>query len=136
MKGSNGGSQDELFPTAKDICGAASVVPLDSEPPPKLIVDDPLPEPLAFGRVVIQYRTENMKMVPVYGTPALNISPRVGHIHVTVDNASWHWLDASGEPVTMNGFTPGEHNVLIELSDPTHKIIEHKIISFVIPHKS
>ncbi|MCC3159767.1 DUF6130 family protein [Hymenobacter sp. 15J16-1T3B] len=123
--------------TAREIRGAAPVVPLASEPPPKLIVDPPLPEPLALGRVVIQYRTENLRIVPVYGPEALDVSPRIGHIHVTVDDAPWHWADASNEPLILNGFPPGPHRVLIELADPTHKIIERQAVSFVVPeHKA
>src|SRR4051812_41015021 len=68
-------AQATTQPSAKDIRGAAPVVPLASEPPPKLIVDPPLPEPLSFGRVVVQYRTENLHIVPVYGPAALNVSP-------------------------------------------------------------
>lgn len=121
-------------PSVRDIRGAAPVVPLVSEPPPKLFVDPPLAEPLALGRVVIQYRAENVHFVPVYGPAALDVSPRVGHVHVTVDNASWHWADASGEPLILNGFLPGPHTVLIELADPTHKIIDRKTINFVVPN--
>ena len=44
--------------SARDILGAAGVVPLDSEPAPFLVVDPPLPGPLSFGRVVIQYRAD------------------------------------------------------------------------------
>jgi hypothetical protein len=124
---------ENLQPSAQDIRGPAAVVQLTSEPPPRLIVDDPLQEPLTFGRVVIQYRTENMRIVPVYGSAALNVSPRIGHLHLTVDHSKWHWLDASGEPVIMNGFQPGKHNILVELADPTHKIIDSKLVSFIIP---
>jgi hypothetical protein len=120
-------------PSIKDIRGAAPVVPLKTEPPPKLFVDQPLAEPLSFGRVVIQYRAENVHFVPVYGPAALDVSPRVGHVHVTVDNAPWHWADASGEPLILNGFLPGKHTVLIELADPTHKIIDKKEVSFIVP---
>ena len=120
-------------PSAKDIRGAAPVVPLTSEPPPKLFVDPPLAEPLSLGRVVIQYRADNVHFVPVYGPGALNVSPRLGHVHVTVDHAPWHWADASGEPLILNGFPPGTHTVLIELADPTHKIIDHKAVTFVVP---
>jgi hypothetical protein len=52
---------------------------------------------------------------------------------VTVDNAPWHWADASGEPLILNGFPAGQHSILIELSDPTHKIIDGKTITFIIP---
>jgi hypothetical protein len=120
-------------PTGNDVRGAAPVVPLKNELPPKLYVDPPLEGPLSLGRVVIQYRADNVHFVPVYGPGALDVSPRVGHVHVTVDHAPWHWADASGEPLILNGFLPGKHTVLIELADPTHKIIDSKEVSFIIP---
>ncbi|HTL10710.1 MAG TPA: DUF6130 family protein [Chitinophagaceae bacterium] len=112
---------------------APAVVQLDAEPPAKLIVDAPLAGPLQSGRVVIQYRTEHIRIVPVYGEGAMDVSPRVGHLHLTVDNAPWHWLDASAEPITMNGFTPGKHVLLLELADPMHKIIDSTEVEFIIP---
>jgi Family of unknown function (DUF6130) len=126
---------EEVVASARELRGVAPVVQLISEPPPKMIVDEPLEEPLTFGRVVIQYRTENLRTLAVYGKAALDVSPRVGHLHLTVDHSPWHWLDASGEPITMNGFQPGPHSILIELADPTHKIIDSKLITFVIPEK-
>lgn len=112
---------------------AAPVVALAAEPAPKLVVDPPLPGSLAQGRVVIQYYAENMRIVPVYGKGALDVSPRIGHIHVTVDDLPWHWADGSNEPLIVNGLTPGPHNILIELADPTHKVVDRKTVSFVIP---
>lgn len=42
--------------SAAAVLGPASVVPLDApQPPAKLIVDPPLPGPLAEGKVFIQY---------------------------------------------------------------------------------
>ena len=35
----------------------------------------------------------------------------------------WHFVDASGETVIVIGLSPGCHKVLIELADPTHKVI-------------
>ena len=119
-------------PTARDLRGAAPVVAIKSEPPPLFIVDPPLPEALA-GRVVVHYRTENLRIVPVFGAPALQVSPRIGHLHITVDNTTWHWADASNEPLIINGLPPGEHTVLLELADPTHKVITSKTVNFVIP---
>lgn len=81
----------------------------------------------------IQYRTENLRIVPVFGTGALGVSPRIGHIHVTVDDAPWHWADASGETVVVVGLPPGQHKVLIELADPTHKVITSETVTFVVP---
>lgn len=120
-------------PSARDIRGAAAVVALASEPAPKLVVDQPLPDQLALGRVVVQYRTENLRILPVFGAAAKAVSPRIGHLHITVDNTPWHWADASNEPVILNGFTPGSHSILFELADPTHKIITTKTISFIVP---
>jgi hypothetical protein len=119
--------------TARDIRGPSPLVAIDNEPPPRLIVDPPLPGPLAEGRVFIQYRTENLRVVPVFGKGALQVSPRIGHIHITVDDAPWHFVDASGETIILVGLPVGPHKVLIELADPTHKVIAHEIVRFVIP---
>lgn len=119
--------------SAKDLRGPAPVVPLEFEFPAKLVVDPPLAESLALGRVVIQYRTENLRIVPVYGPAAKEVSPRIGHIHVTVDDAPWHWADASNESIIIVGMLPGSHRILIELADPTHKVIDSKTINFEIP---
>ena len=119
--------------TAKEIRGPAAVVPLLSEPAPRIVVDPPLAGPLSFGRVVIQYRTENLRIVPVFGPAALTVSPRIGHIHVTVDDLPWHWADASGEPLILNGFPPGPHTVLIELVNPNHQTIDKGVVTFVVP---
>ena len=103
----------------------APVVPIASEGPARLFVDSPLPELLALGRVVvIRYRTENLRIVPVFGPAALAVSPRIGHLHITVDDATWHWVEASGEPLIITGLLPGSHKVLVELADPTHKVID------------
>ena len=47
--------------TARQIRGAAAIEPLLNEPPAKIVIDPPLAEPLSRGRVVIQYRTENIE---------------------------------------------------------------------------
>jgi Family of unknown function (DUF6130) len=120
--------------SARDIRGASPLIAIDNEAPAKLIVDPPLPEPLAQGRVLIQYRTENLRMLPVFGTGALEVSPRIGHIHITIDDAPWHFVDASGETIILVGLEPGSHQVLIELADPTHKVIASETVTFVLPN--
>ncbi|MBW4692080.1 MAG: hypothetical protein KME27_09960 [Lyngbya sp. HA4199-MV5] len=121
-------------PSAKDIRGPSPLIAIANEPPAKLIVDPPLPEPLAQGRVFIQYRTENLRVLPVFGKGALDVSPRLGHIHITVDDAPWHFVDASGETIILVGLEPGPHRVLIELADPTHKVITSETVTFTLPH--
>jgi len=111
--------------SAKDVRGPSPLIAIDNEAPPKLIVDPPLPEPLSRGLVFIQYRTENLRVVPV--------SPRIGHVHVTVDDAGWHFVDASGETLIVVGLKPGPHKVLIELADPTHKVITSETVKFTLP---
>jgi Family of unknown function (DUF6130) len=121
--------------SAKDIRGPSPLVAIEDEPPAKLIVDPPLSEQLAQGLVFIQYRTENLRVVPVFGKGALDVSPRIGHLHVTVDDAPWHFVDASGETVIVVGLKPGPHKVLFELADPTHRVIESQTVSFEIPQQ-
>src|SRR5215470_11942334 len=70
---------------------ASPFVAVENEPAPKLSVDAPLPGPLARGAVLIPYRVENFRILPVLGASAMNVSPRVGHLHVTVDDLPWHW---------------------------------------------
>lgn len=129
--------------SAKDIRGASALIAIESEPPAKIIVDPPIPESLAKGLVFIQYRTENLRVLPVFGTGALDVSPRIGHVHITVDDAPWHFVDASGETVILVGLPSGPHKALFELADPTHKVITSATVRFtvpehpaVVPHKS
>jgi hypothetical protein len=119
--------------SARDIIGPSPLIAIENEASPKLIVDPPLPEPLAQGRVFIQYRTENLRVLPVFGKGALDVSPRIGHIHITVDDAPWHFVDASGETIILVGLEPGSHKVLIELADPTHKVITSETVAFAVP---
>lgn len=121
--------------TARDVLGAAGVVPLTDEAPPKIVIDQPLAESLAQGRVVIQYRAENLRIMPVYGPAALDVSPRIGHIHVTVDDGPWRWVDASGEPLIINKLPPGPHKVLIELVNSNHQTLDRGVVSFEIPRR-
>lgn len=122
--------------TARDIRGPSPLVAIDNEAPARLIVDPPLAGPLAQGRVFIQYRTENLRVVPVFGTGALDVSPRIGHVHVTVDDAGWHFVDASGETIILVGLRPGPHKVLVELADPTHRVITSETVKFTVPDRS
>jgi len=119
--------------TAKDIRGPSPLVAIENEPAPRLIVDPPLAEQLARGLVFIQYRTENLRVMPVFGKGALDVSPRIGHIHITVDDATWHFVDASGETIILVGLEPGPHKVLIVLADPTHKPITSETMKFTVP---
>jgi hypothetical protein len=127
------GTSTGFAQTAREVRGPAGVVPLASEPPAGITIDPPLADSLAHGRVVIQYRTENLRIVQVFGPAALAVSPRIGHVHVTVDDAPWRWADASGEPLIINGLPAGPHKILIELVNANHQTLDQGTVAFVIP---
>lgn len=122
--------------SAKAIRGASPYVEIKDEPPPRLIVDEPLPEGLAIGVVWIQYRVENMRILPVFGDGAGKASPRIGHLHVTVDELPWWWADASDDnTIDIAGLPTGQHKVRIELVGANHKIVpgQTKTVTFELP---
>lgn len=120
-----------------DFFNPAPVVPLAApQEQARLIVDAPIPEALAAGRVVIRYKTENLRIAQVFGRTALDVAPRIGHLHITVDDAPWHWLDASGEPLTITGLNPGQHKVLIELVNAAHQTLDYQVVNFEVPKRS
>jgi hypothetical protein len=121
--------------SAKEIRGATPYAAIENEPATKLIVDPPLPDLLAQGVVWIQWRVENVNIVPVFGKAALNISPRVGHLHIHVDDLPWGWADASNMNTTdLAGMRPGPHKVRIELVDANHQVFpgESKTVTFTV----
>ena len=122
--------------SAKDIRGASPYVAIENEPAPKLIVDPPLPEGLAQGIFWAQYRVENLRIVPVFGAGALQASPRVGHLHITVDDLPWWWADASdNNTVDIAGLPPGQHKVKIALVDANHNVFPGQVVTltFTVP---
>jgi hypothetical protein len=119
--------------TGSDIGRPAAVIPIESEPPPRLVAYAPLPDPLARGVVIIQYRTENMRIIPVFGKNALDDSPRLGHLHVTVDDWPGTWAHTSGDPIILMGLKPGAHKILIELADPNHMIVASETMAVTVP---
>ncbi len=48
------------------------------------------------------------------------------------DDAPRHFVD-NGETLIVVGLKPGPHKVLVELADPTHRVIDSKTFSFEIP---
>src|SRR6476619_2550 len=107
-----------------------------AEPAAKLVVDPPLAEPLSRGVAFIQYRTENLQVVPVFGPQAANLSPRIGHLHVAVDGAQWVWADSSGGPIIIAGLPAGPHKAEITLVNANHQPLDRSaVVEFVVPAK-
>jgi hypothetical protein len=120
--------------STREVRGRSPYVAIQNEPAPGLILDPPLPGPLAHGAAVIPYRLENFRILPVLGAGAVNVSPRVGHLHVTVDDLPWHWGDfGDSNTVVVVGLPPGQHKVLIELANPEHHIFTGQTVTFTVP---
>jgi hypothetical protein len=124
--------------TAKEVKGPTELVAIPDEAPPKLVVDPPIAEQLALGRVMIQYRTEHLRIEPVFGKGALSVSPRLGHLHYYVDDNLWPVVDSGGNTVVLVGLKPGAHKVRFELAQPTHQEIPgtSQTVSFTVPDTS
>jgi hypothetical protein len=105
------------------------------QPPAKIIADPPKPEALARGVAIVQFRTENVQIVPVFGPPAAAVSPRLGHLHVTLDDATWHWGHTSNDPVIVAPLAPGPHSILLELADADHNILAKEVVKFEVPRQ-
>lgn len=113
---------------------ASQFVPVANEPPAELFVDPPLAVPLARGAVIIPYRTKHFRILPIFGASALDVSPRAGHLHVSVDDLPWRWADAGADgSVVVNGLPAGPHKIRVELALPDHKVIAAQAVTFVIP---
>jgi hypothetical protein len=123
-------------PSAKEVRGASPYLEIKNEPAPKLIVDPPLPDLLDQGVIWIQWRAENVHIVPVFGKGAVNASPRVGHLHVHVDDLPWWWADASDiNTIDLAGMPPGPHKILIELVNANHEVFpgQSQTVTFTVP---
>ena len=127
--------------SARDIRAASPYVAIENEPPPKLVVDaTPLAAGLAHGIVWIQYRVENVHIVPVFNAGALNVSPRIGHLHVHLDDLPWGWVEATSDNNTISvaGLPPGQHKLLVELVDANHHLFPgcaecRQTVTFTVP---
>jgi hypothetical protein len=125
--------------TASEVRDATPYLAIENEPAPKLTVEPPLAAALNQGIVWIQYRVENVHIVPVFGTGALDVSPRVGHLHIHFDDQPWLWADPSGVgTIDLAGVPPGQHKVRVDLVNANHQIFPgcamcSQTVTFVVP---
>jgi hypothetical protein len=123
--------------SAREIVGPSPYNAVENEPAARLIVDSPLLDLLAHGVVQIQYRVENVRILSVFGAGALDVSPRVGHLHVRVDDLPWWWAETADNNNTIDfaGVPPGQHKVRVELVDANHNILNGQAVtvSFAVP---
>lgn len=122
-----------LAQAPKEIDRPPAILPLASEPAPKIVAYPPNPEALARGVVIIQHRAENLRVVPVFGKTAVEVSPRLGHMHVTVEGWGGTWAHTSPDPIILVGLKPGPHKIVLELADPSHKILTSTTVNVTVP---
>jgi hypothetical protein len=112
----------------------STVVAVDDEPAPRLFVEQPLPGPLAQGVAFIPYRVENLRILPVAGAAARDLSPRVGHLHITVDDLPWQWADfGQSNTIVLIAMPRGQHTVLIQAVDPEGNVFTSQTVTFTSP---
>lgn len=112
----------------------STVVAIDNEPTPKLTVKQPLAGPLTRNVVFIPYQVENLRIMPLGGEIASKVSPRVGHLHITIDDLPWFWGDfGQSNTIIIGGLPRGQHKVLIEVVDPAGKVFTSQIVTFNTP---
>ena len=127
--------------STREVHDVSPYAAIENEAPPKLIVDPtPLAAGLAHNIVWIQYHAENVRIVPVFGAGALNVSPRIGHLHVHMDDLPWGWVEATtgNNTISVAGLPPGQHKMLVELVDPTHHVFAgcakcSQTVTFTVP---
>ena len=114
----------------------STIIPIDNEPAPRLVVEPPLPGPLAQNVAFIPYRVEHVRILPVAGPAARSLSPRVGHLHITVDDLPWLWADfGQSNTIVLVGLPRGEHKVRIELVDAEGNLFTAQTVTFNAPGK-
>jgi hypothetical protein len=130
-----GQAQRPAYPVRTTLQAPAANESNAKQPSAKIIVDLPKPELLAEGVAIVQFRTENAQIVPVFGPAAVNVTPRLGHLHVTLDDAPWHWAHTSNDPVIVAPLPPGPHKILIELADANHQVLAKEVVKFEVPRR-
>ena len=80
------------------------------------------------------YRLAHLRIVPVGGAAARDISPRVGHLHLTLDDLPWQWADDGGShTVILVGLPPGGPTVRIEAVDPEGRPFTARTVTCTVP---
>jgi hypothetical protein len=127
--------------STREIRDASPYAAIENGSPPRLIVDPtPLAAGLAHNIVWIQYHAENVRIVPVFGAGALNVSSRIGHLHVHIGDLPWGWVEATPDNNTISvaNLPPGQHKMLVELVDANHHVFVgcaecRQTVTFTVP---
>jgi len=122
--------------SASETPSYSPLVPEKNEPAPKLTLEQPIAEALARGALVVPYKVENIRILPILGPGAGDVSPRVGHLHVSIDDLPWHWADFSenAQTIVVVGLPPGQHKLTVGLAAASnHHVFTEQTVTFTIP---
>ncbi|HEX2543620.1 MAG TPA: DUF6130 family protein [Ramlibacter sp.] len=115
----------------------STVVDVPDEAPPRLRVLPPLPGPLEKGVAYIPYQLENLRVLPIGGVAAKEISPRVGHLHLQLDGLPWQWADyGNSSTIILIGLPAGEHRLRVEAVDPEGRPYTAETLNFSVPKRT
>jgi predicted amidohydrolase YtcJ len=137
--GYRGSAETAAAHPAKEVNEANPYPAIENEPAAKLFVDEPDQKALARGILWIQYRVENLRILPVFNQTAVNVSPRIGHLHIHIDDTGWWWADSSGlNTIDVAGLKPGEHKIRIDLVNANHQVFpgQTKTVTFTVPESA
>jgi len=52
-----------------------------------------------------------------------------------LDGSPGTWAHTSGDPIIVVGSKPGPHRILLDVADPTHKILTSTEVIFTVPQQ-
>ena len=119
--------------------GPTPYVAIENEPRTQADRGPPAPQSAGPGHRLDPVPGGERAHLSVFGAGALNVSPRVGHLHIHVDDLPWLWADASDlNTIDFAGLPPGQHKVLIELVNANHQVFPgcatcKQTVTFTIP---
>jgi len=129
----SGGASAQTVPAKAGHGMHDAAPPSSAEPAARITGAAPVPRLLEKGVAVIVFKTENVQLAPIYGEAAAGVSPRLGHLHVTLDAQAWHWVHSGSDPVVLQGLPAGPHRVTLELADANHRVIDARSVDVTIP---
>ena len=115
--------------------GATTLARATPAPAPRLSVHAPIAAQLANGIAIIRFEPANIVMASLFVAAANDTIAPKGHLHVTVDGASWHWVHSTTDPIVVAPLSPGEHTVTLELAAADHRPLDTRTVRFTVPVK-
>ncbi len=135
-----------LAVAAGSAVSAAVAAPLGAQPPvsasagsprsvlpPQLSIQSPAQGAIVTGVAIIRFQAENVRITSLFVPVAQGRhSLPAAHLHVTVDDASWHWVHSTSDPVVVTPLTPGEHTITLELAGADHRPLDTRSVRFTV----